>query len=101
MAKNKLTDVSTTAITVATQAGYGREPEIINLTKSFEPLRSQWHEAMYAISETFFADSASARCVLEEIEIAVELKVEGGFRFMLSGNLAAAGSLRAKFRRKD
>ena len=101
MAKNRFTDPSTTAITVATQSGYGKEPEIINLSKSPDVLRSQWQDAVQAISDTFFTEMASAKCVLEELDIAVELKVEGGFRFMLSGNLAATGSLHAKFRRRD
>lgn len=102
MAKDKpITITSTTAITVATQAGYGKEPAVFDLTKAHAPIRSQWEQALGVISETFFTESGSASCVLEKLEIAMELKIEGGFRFMLSGNFAAAGSIRATFRRKD
>lgn len=101
MAKNKVTEVSTTVITIATQAGYGKEPEVINLSKSPNILRSQWQQAVQAVSETFFTESGSAKCVLQELEIAGELKVEGGFRLILSGNLSIAGAFRAKFTRKD
>ncbi len=101
MAKNNVTIVSTTALTTATEIGFGKKPVAFDLQAAQAPIRVQWEEAVGAISDTFFTETGSARCVLEELELAVELKVEGGFRFMLSGNLAATGSIRAKFRRKD
>lgn len=102
MAKNKfLTGPSTTAITVATHAGYGKRPAVIDLEKASEVVRSQWHEVVGIISNTFFTEPRSAKCVVQELEIAMEMKMEGGFRFILSGNFAVSGALRAKFVRKE
>jgi len=99
--EKRLTIVTTTGLTNATSTGYLTEPKGFDLSAAHAPIKTQWEEAVGVLSNIFFTESDSSRCVLEELEIAMELKVEGGFRFMLSGNLAAAGSIRAKFRRKD
>jgi len=101
MSKKELTVVTTTGLTVATGSGYTETPVLLDLADAQAPIRNQWNQAVGALSETFFTESGSSKCLLEELEISMELKAEGGFRYILSGNLSVAGTIRAKFRRKD
>ena len=103
MAKNKLTDVSTTFVTAATSGGseiYSRTPEIVDLPSKLESLKRQWAKSSDALSY-IFSDSASSVFRVKEIDINLEVTAEGGFRLIASGNVGATTSIRIKLERKD
>lgn len=97
--RNKHATIATTpGLTNATEAGYGLVPQPFDFGN--EVTKHQWGKAMETINH-IFTEPASSNFKVQEIDLTVEATAEGGFRFLLSGNLSASTAMRIKFIRKD
>jgi hypothetical protein len=100
MAKSKkeLTLVTTPGLTNATSAGYSHVPQIVDFAN--EAIKSQWDKTIGTLNHVF-TEPTSSNFRVKEIEVALELTAEGGFRLLLSSNLSASTAIRIKLERKE